>query len=113
VASRKNHPIARRYERQSNRKIVLFRATGTPGLRAQPFLISVYMSPMLSSNVISSSPPTRPFHWGLIKCTLGMSEEETRAGRPPTSRTERGGKWRARLKGSRSSIIRRMHNSVN
>lgn len=45
----------------------------------------------LFNKIISSSPPTRAFHWGLIKCVLGMPTKETRMGRPPTSLTVNGG----------------------
>lgn len=42
-----------------------------------------------ASNVISSSPPTRPFHWGLIKC-IADTPEETRTGEHSSS-FDRGG----------------------
>ena len=58
----------------------------------------------VTSNVISSSPPTRPFHWGLIKC---MADTACRAGgnenrRAPLALTEGGPMKSAELKGSRS-----------
>ena len=57
-----------------------------------------------TGNVISSSPPTRPFHWGLIKC---MADTPCRAGgnenrRAPPALTEGGPMKSAELKGSRS-----------
>lgn len=61
-----------------------------------------------ASNVISSSPPTRPFHWGLIKCMVD-TPEETRTGEHQL--WPRGGQWRAWLKGSRSCLSRMRFNT--
>lgn len=59
-----------------------------------------------ASNVISSSPPTRPFHWGLIKCMVDTpwraSPEETRTGElqlwPRGANEERSWKGRGRAR---------------
>lgn len=43
-----------------------------------------------ASNVISSSPPTRPFHWGLIKCMVAGGNAGGNENRRAPALTEGG-----------------------